>query len=104
MLIDELKIALRIRNNNFAFDSEIEGLIEGARHELMLSGISSEKVQSDVEASALDVDLDPLIKRAITVYVKANFGWDNPDSEKLSNSFQMLKNHLSTSGDYNAIP
>jgi hypothetical protein len=105
MLLDDIKVALRIRNTNFAFDEgEIEPLIDAARHELMLSGISAEKVKAEIPVSALESDMDPLIKRAITVYVKANFGFDNPDADKLKDSFEMLRNHLSLAGDYNAIP
>ncbi|HZJ99434.1 MAG TPA: hypothetical protein VFC79_05490, partial [Tissierellaceae bacterium] len=47
--------------------------------------------------------LDVLIQRAITLYVKANFGWDNPDAERLQQSYLMLKQHLSLSGDYNVV-
>jgi uncharacterized phage protein (predicted DNA packaging) len=96
MLFDEIKTVLRLSISNTAFDSEIDGLIEGARQELKLSGVSSDK------ADAIH-NIDPLVKRAIVIYVKANFGWDNPDAEKLSESFEMLKGHLSMSGDYNAI-
>jgi len=85
-LIDDIKTALRISNT--AFDSEISDLISAAKKDLELSGI-------------LNVDeTDPLIKRAITVYVKANFGWNNPDSEKLQQSYNMLKAHLSLSQEY----
>jgi hypothetical protein len=44
--------------------------------------------------------MDPLIKRAIIVYVKANFGWNNPDAENFQQSFWMLKAHLSLSQEY----
>jgi uncharacterized phage protein (predicted DNA packaging) len=96
MLIDEIKTVLRLSISNTAFDSEIDGLIEAARQELKLSGVNSDK------ADAIHT-IDPLVKRAIITYVKANFGWDNPDAEKLNHSFEMLKSHLSLSGDYNAI-
>ncbi|MCM3600634.1 DNA-packaging protein [Robertmurraya korlensis] len=91
-MLKDIKIALRI--NHTALDSEVLDLIEEARHDLMLSGISSIKANDDS---------DPLIKRAIKTYAKANFGWDNPDSEKLKISYESLKNHLASSGDYNAV-
>ncbi|MBU9724128.1 MULTISPECIES: head-tail connector protein [Bacillaceae] len=91
MLVNDIKNLLRISSSNSAFDLEINDLIETARQELILSGVSSEKADSET---------DPLIKRAVSVYVKANFGWDNPDSDKLNNSFNMLKNHLSLSIEY----
>ena len=85
-ILDDIKIALRISNT--AYDSEINDLIAAARADLMLAGILLAKANDDT---------DPLIKRAITVYVKANFGWNNPDSEKLQQSYDMLKAHLALS-------
>jgi uncharacterized phage protein (predicted DNA packaging) len=96
-MLDLIKISLRISPANKAFDDEIKELIESARHELMLSGISPEKANAQEK-------VDPLVRRAITTYAKANFGFDNPDSEKLRQSFESLKNHMSLSGDYNVLP
>lgn len=89
-LIDDVKICLRISSSNTAYDTEINDLINTAITDLKLSGVTAE--------SAVDTDI--LVKRAITVYVKANFGWNNPDSEKLQLSYQMLKQHMSLSSDY----
>lgn len=88
-ILDDVKTALRISNT--AFDGEITDLISAARADLKLSGILESKVNDDT---------DPLIKRAITVYVKAHFGWNNPDAEKLQQSYDMLKMHLSLSQEY----
>jgi len=85
-LLEDIKQVLRISNT--AYDIEIQDLIDTCKADLQLAGLL-----------VVD-DTDPLIKRAITVYVKANFGWDNPDSEKLQQSYEMLKNHLSMSTDY----
>lgn len=92
-MLADMKQALRISNT--AYDDEVSDLIDEARHDLIMSGLSKEIVEKDV-------DPDPLIKRAIRTYVKANFGWDNPDAEKLQNAYEMLKSHLSLVGDYNA--
>lgn len=91
-MLDKAKLSLRV--SNVAFDDEIIDLIEAARLELIEAGVSGDK--------AMD-DSDPLIKRAIITYVKANFGFDNPDYEKLNESFKSLKIHLSQSSDYHAI-
>lgn len=88
-MLDSIKTTLRISNT--AFDIEILDLIDAAKMDLKISGVNK-----------IDYD-DPLIKRAIIVYVKANFGWDNPDAERLQESYNMLKQHLSLAGDYNAI-
>lgn len=90
MLLSDVKLSLRI--TNAAFDSEIEGLIAAARGDLIRSGLSADKVDAD--------PVDPLIKQAITTYVKANFGLDNEESEKYQRSYAMLRNDLSLSQDY----
>lgn len=90
-LLNECKPLLRISLYNVAFDDEIEGLIQAARMDLKLSGVLDSKAESDT---------DPLIKRAVFCYVKAHFGWDNPDAEKLQRSYDMLKTHLTLSQEY----
>ena len=88
-IINDVKTALRISNT--AFDSEINDLISAAQSDLKLSGVLESKVNDDT---------DPLIKRAIIIYVKANFGWNNPDAERLQHSYNMLKIHLALSQEY----
>lgn len=88
-ILDDAKLALRISNT--AFDNEINDLISAARQDLTLSGILDTKANDDS---------DVLIKRAIIVYVKANFGFDNPDVEKLQQSYESLKISLALSTDY----
>ncbi len=88
-MLEDIKVSLRISNT--AFDIEILDLIEAAELDLSISGVEN-----------IDID-NALIKRAITIYVKANFGWDNPDAERLQRSYVMLKQHLSLAGDYNVV-
>ena len=90
-ILNDIKTALRICVENTAYDSEISDLIAAARADLMLSGVLQSKANDDT---------DPLIKRAITAYVKANFGWNNPDAEKLQQSYAMIKGHLALSQEY----
>lgn len=92
-MLADVKLALRITTN--VFDGEIQDLIDAARLELVQSGVSSEKAEDETEG------IDPLIKRAITIYCKANFGYDNKESERFQKSYDMLKQHLSLAGDYN---
>lgn len=94
-MLYDIKPILRISKYNDAFDDEIIDLIEAARLDLKLSGVSSEKAESEE---------DQLIRRAVTTYVKAHFGFDNPDSEKFRKSYESLKNHLTLAGDYNDVP
>jgi len=80
-----------IRVSHTRFDGEITDLIAAARADLLLGGIVSEKVEDET---------DPLIKRAIMLYVKAEFGLDNADSTKYRESYDMLKRHLMLSDEY----
>ena len=86
-IIDDVK--LRIRISSAAYDGEVTDLIAECKADLALVGITN---SAD--------DSDPLIKRAICTYCKANFGLNNPDTEKLMQSYEMLKAHLSLSAEY----
>lgn len=91
MMLDDVKKALRISLSNTAFDGEVTDLIAAARDDLRLSGVLASKVEDDT---------DTLIKRAITVYAKANFGIDNPDAERFQASYESMKAHLTLSQEY----
>lgn len=80
-----------LRINHTHFDAEITDLIGAARADLLLGGIKAAKVNDESDA---------LIKRAIVVYVKAEFGLDNADAEKYRESYNMLKRHLMLSSEY----
>lgn len=88
-MLQDVKSSVRIINNKF--DVELMNLIEAAKMDLFIAGVT--KVDED----------DPLIKRAIILYCKANFGLDNKDSEKYQNSYENLKEKLSLCGDYNNV-
>lgn len=108
-MLDDVKTVLRISNN--AYDAEIEDLIEAAKIDLKLSGVNIDKTVTETytpepteenpELGPVEIQvMDPLIKRAIIIYVKANFGWNNPDAERLQQSYNMLKIHLALSQEY----
>ena len=88
-MLGKAKKALRVTHT--ALDEEINDLIEAAKYDMKISGV----VKQD--------EKDPLIIRAIITYCKANFGYDNADSEKLKASYESLKSHLSLCGEYNAL-
>jgi hypothetical protein len=85
-LIDDVKATLRVNSNTQ--DIEIENLITACMSDLALAGVTEEN------------QTDPLIKRAIILYVKTHFGYDNPDFERLQQSYLLLKTHLLLSQDY----
>jgi hypothetical protein len=87
-LIDDVKAALRISTTDTGIVGEVTDLISAAQYDLSLSGVIA------------DDTTDPLIKRAIITYCKANFGYNNPDADRFNASYTMLKAHLSMSGDY----
>lgn len=89
-LLADAKLALRITST--AYDDEITDLIAAAKDDLLISGVA---------AAVLDAaDPDPLVKRAILVYCKAQFGMDNPDAERYMASFHSLVTHLALSAEY----
>lgn len=45
-------------------------------------------------------ETDPLIKKAVTTYVKAEFGLDNEDADRLRASYKEQRNGLSLSDSY----
>lgn len=83
-MLEKIKQVLRINTSIKAYDTEINDLIEACKLELKLSGIASSLIKDD----------DALIKQAIITYCKANFGYDNPDSEKFKESYSLLKQYL----------
>ena len=88
-MLNDVKDALRVSGNDL--DIEITDLIEAAKADLRLSGVHNDKID----------DTDPLIKRAIMVYCKANFGYEDPKlSERFQESYISLKHHLTLSAEY----
>lgn len=91
-LLDACRAALRIPAFVNDYDEEISDVIEAARAELVAGGVS--------EAKAYD-DSDGRVRLAIKVYVKANFGMDNPDAERFMRSFETMLTSMSGDSAYN---
>lgn len=73
--------ALRIPADCTCYDEEIADLVSAARSALVAGGVSVVKANSDDDAS---------VRVAVKTYVKANFGMDNPDADKLMRSFDEM--------------
>lgn len=84
-------VRLYLRETSTATDSEITDLINAARADLVLGGVLEERANDET---------DPLIKRAIGIYVKAEYGLDNADSEKYRAAYKDLRNGLALSDSY----
>lgn len=81
-LLASAKLALRLSSDDF--DSEIQALIDSAI--------------LDMETSGIDTAVNPvLIKQAVITYVKANFGFENPDAERLMSSYHLQIQKLAIS-------
>lgn len=115
-MLEDIKMALRIKNT--AMDLEVLDLIDAAKMDMKILDINIEKTITVIEDQTpepteeapnpepilVEVEvMDPLIKRAITLYCKGHFGYDNPDAEKFIASYEKLRDHLSLSSDYQVV-
>lgn len=88
-MLQKIKDALRVSGSDL--DEEIQGLIDAAKADLRLSGITKNED-------------DPLILRAITIYCKAHFGYEEPaQAELFMKSYNALKSHLALSQEYTEV-
>lgn len=88
-MLEAVKTSLRV--NGMDLDEEIQDLIEAAETDLVLSGVMKERI----------VETDPLIKRAVIIYCKAHFGYEDVKiSERFEQAYINLKQHLTLSQEY----
>lgn len=87
-LLDEVKFELRITTTDTDVESAVQRLIDECKVDLVESGI-------------LNIDeTDPLIKRAIFLYAKANFGLDDPKADKKQQRYNDFITKLALSDEY----
>lgn len=86
-LIDDIKDLAGISGTDS--DTEVNDLIDAAKKDLYSSGVSETVTYTD-----------SLFKRAISLYVKANFGYDNKEADRFEESYDKLKSKLTIAGDY----
>jgi len=94
-MLEKVKVALRIMST--AFDGEIENLIAACKADLRIAGINVELAESVTPPAG-----DPLLERAIILYCKGHYGW-NEISEKYVEAYQHLKVSLALVGDSRAL-
>lgn len=87
-LLDDMRSELRVSTT--AFDGEIQNIISASIVDLEQSGITASLT-------------DPLMKMSVALYVKAYFGWDNPESPKFVEAYEKLRNKMAVASDYNAF-
>jgi hypothetical protein len=105
-MLEKVKTHLRIKATT-AFDEEVQGLIAACITDLKRVGIviadlapylPPEQEGEPAEPTAGD----PLIERAIILYVKANFGYtQDVDAKRFADAYENLRRALVLSGDYN---
>lgn len=84
-MIDKVKLALRIKT--YAFDDEINNLIESARIDLGIAGVN------------IPDDMDAIVTTAVITYVKMHFG-EPDDYDRLKASYDEQKAQLSMATGY----
>jgi hypothetical protein len=85
-ILDDVRKALR--KNNSDLDDEIVDIIAAAKLDLTEAGVKNTD------------ETDKLVKRAIILYAKSNFGMANPDMEKYQKQYDKLKILMSLSTTY----
>ena len=90
-LTEKMRAALRISSTSDKITAEIEDCIAACKADLANDGIK-----------AID-EGDALIIRAVTLYCKAEFGY-NDKAEKFRQSYDTLKMRLALSQEYNEEP
>lgn len=87
-LLDDVRLALRT-TQEFT-DGEIQDIIDACKIDLNIAG-----------TEVVD-ETDALIKRAIIIYGKANYGMANPDMEKYQKTYDKLKANVALALRYSS--
>lgn len=90
ILTEKMRAALRISSTNGKITEEIEDCIVACKADLANDGIK-----------VID-EKDALIIRAVTLYCKAEFGY-NGKAENFRKSYDCLKMRLAMSKEYNTV-
>lgn len=86
-MLEKVKNALRISGDEH--NDEVQDLIDAAKTDLVSSGVK--KIS----------EYDALIIRAIILYCKAHFGYDDM-ADRFMQAYEVLKIHLALSSEYTA--
>lgn len=89
-LTEKMRAALRISSTSEKITEEINDCIAACKADLKNDGIKAIN------------ETDELIIRAITLYCKAEFGFNN-SADKFRQSYDTLKMRLALSGEYNEV-
>ena len=84
-MLDSVKVALRVTTN--AFDSEIQDLIDAAKIDMGLAGVTNTATTA------------PLVKKAIITYCRVNFGQPD-DYDRMKASYDEQKAQMGMATGY----
>jgi len=91
--LSDAKTYLRIDSTDTSFDVEVQDMINAAQTDLVGVGVNPDVFNSG----------DPLIRKAITTYCKANFGYDTDNAAAFASAFEKLKIFLMNCTDYQPL-
>lgn len=89
MLLDKVKLSIKIDDD--IQNEDIQETIDAVMADLKLCGVHESKI----------VETDPLILRAIKTFCKAEYSMDDKEAARYRQSYEMLRDHLCLSIDYN---
>lgn len=79
-LIDDVRTALRVTSD--MTDVEIQMWIDAAKADMLRCGVKPELVN--------DKTMYPLVRSAITCFVKGQYGYDNSEAPRFLDSYRLL--------------
>lgn len=97
-LLKHIKSVLRISTNDLGIESEVKMLIESAKMDLQTSGIRVTKTNDTGQTV-----YDDMIVLAISLYCKANFGFDNPEADRFYQMYRTIETALALSTEYKEV-
>lgn len=79
-LKDDVKVALRVTGD--ATDLEVEATLEAALQDMRRVGVPELMLQRETP--------DPLVRQAVLMWCKANYGYDNSEAGRFTESYMRI--------------
>lgn len=83
-LRDDIKTALRLKSD--AFDDEVDTLVGAALYDMERVGVNPALLEVDENDGLANM----FVKRAVTAYCKAHFGYDNAEADRFDDSYRRI--------------
>lgn len=79
-LIDDARVAVRVTTS--ATDTELEAWVDAAIADMRRCGVKDALLDEEAET------FDPLVRSAVILYVKANYGFDNSEAPRFMEAYR----------------